>query len=67
MDKQQGLLYSTGNYIQYPVINHRKNGNEYEKVCVTSFEQFTTESLWVCSFLCARFYVSIIDSVSLID
>ena len=23
------LLYSTGNYIQYPVINH--NGNEYEK------------------------------------
>ena len=30
-DKQQGpiLLYSTGNYIQYPVINH--NGKEYEK------------------------------------
>ena len=27
------LLYSTGNYIQYPVINH--NGKEYEKyVCV---------------------------------
>ena len=23
------LLYSTGNYIQYPVINH--NGREYEK------------------------------------
>ena len=23
------LLYSTGNHIQYPVINH--NGNEYEK------------------------------------
>ena len=23
------LLYSTGNYIQYPVINH--NGKEYEK------------------------------------
>ena len=29
MDKQQGILYSTGNYIQYPVINH--NGKEYEK------------------------------------
>ena len=30
------LLYSTGNYIQYPVINH--NGEEYEKnvyMCVT--------------------------------
>ena len=23
------LLYSTGNYIQYPVVNH--NGKEYEK------------------------------------
>ena len=29
MDKQQGpTMYSTGNYIQYPVINH--NGIEYE-------------------------------------
>ena len=26
------LQYSTGNYIQYPVINH--NGKEYEKECV---------------------------------
>ena len=26
------LLYSTGNYIQYPVINH--NGKEYEKKCI---------------------------------
>ena len=27
------LLYSTGNYIQYPVISH--NGKEYEKnVCI---------------------------------
>jgi len=25
----KGLLHSTGNYIQYPVINH--NGKEYEK------------------------------------
>ena len=25
------LLYSTGNYIQYAVINH--NGKEYEKEC----------------------------------
>ena len=24
------LLYSTGNYIQYPMINH--NGKEYEKL-----------------------------------
>ena len=29
MDKQQDLVYSTGNYIQYPVINH--NGKEYGK------------------------------------
>ena len=26
------LVYSTGNYIQYPVINH--NGKEYEKVYI---------------------------------
>ena len=25
------LLYSTGNYIQYPMINH--NGKEYFKMC----------------------------------
>ena len=26
------LLYHTGNYIQYPVINH--NGKEYKKECM---------------------------------
>ena len=26
------LLYNTGNYVQYPVINH--NGKEYEKRCI---------------------------------
>ena len=26
------LLYSIGNYIQYPVINH--NGKDYEKECI---------------------------------
>ena len=26
------LLYSTGNYIQYPMLNHK--GKEYEKECV---------------------------------
>ena len=26
------LLYSTGNYIQHPVITH--NGKEYEKECI---------------------------------
>ena len=29
MDNNKVWLYSTGNYIQYPVINH--NGKEYEK------------------------------------
>ena len=36
MDKQQVLLYSTGSYTQYPVINY---GKEYEKeyihMCIT--------------------------------
>ena len=31
MDKNNVLLYSTGNYAQYPVISH--NGKEYEKEC----------------------------------
>ena len=33
---KQVLLYSTGNYIQYPMINH--NAKEYEKriyLCIT--------------------------------
>ena len=30
--KNKVLLYSTGNYIQYPVINH--NGKEYEKIYI---------------------------------
>ena len=37
MDKQQDPTYSTGKYIQYPVISH--NGKEYEKeytyLCMT--------------------------------
>ena len=33
MDKQQGpTVYSTGNYIQYPVVNH--HGKEHEKECI---------------------------------
>ena len=38
------LLYSTGNYIQYPVINH--NGKEYEKECV-------------CVCVCIQIYIYI--------
>ena len=44
MDKQQGLLYSTGNYIQYPVIIH--NGKEYENECMYIYIHICiTESL----------------------
>ena len=33
MDQQQGpTVYNTGNYIQYPVVNH--DGKEYEKKCI---------------------------------
>ena len=37
------LLYSTGNYIQYPMINH--NGKEYEKeyICITESLCYTAE------------------------
>ena len=40
MSKQQVLLYSTGNYIEYPVINH--SGKEYEK-----------EYMWIIESLCS--------------
>ena len=29
------LLYSTGNYFEYPVINH--SGKEYEKGCICMY------------------------------
>ena len=35
MHEQQGLLYSTGNHIQYPVIKH--NG---KNVCICVTESF---------------------------
>ena len=38
------LLYSTGHYIQYPVISH--SGKEYEKhvyMCITESLHFITE------------------------
>ena len=33
------LLYSTGNYIQFPMINH--NGNEYKKECMCMCNRIT--------------------------
>ena len=37
MDNKKVWLYSTGNYIQQPVINH--NGKEYEKVYICKTEE----------------------------
>ena len=47
MDNNKVLLYSIGNCIQYPVINH--NGKVYEKgsVCVC---------VCVCAMLCVNIY-----------
>ena len=39
MDDQQFLLYSTGNYIQYSVLNH--NGKEYKKECLCVYNFVT--------------------------
>ena len=38
------LLYSTGNYIQYPIIN--RNGKEYEKEYIYMYICDVTESLY---------------------
>ena len=40
--KSKVLLYSTGNCIQYPVINH--NGIEYEKEYITESLCYTSEA-----------------------
>ena len=45
------LLYSTGSYIQYPIISHK--GKEYEKECMHTHRYtyvyiyiYISESLW---------------------
>ena len=38
------LLYITGDYIQYPVINH--NGKEYEKECIYMYNWITLLYTW---------------------
>ena len=43
MDKQ-GLVYNTGNYIHYSVINH--NEKEYEKECIC----VCTLSIYICKY-----------------
>ena len=42
------LLYSTGNYIHYPVINHNGKEREKEYMCVTELLCCTTviNTLW---------------------
>ena len=45
----KALLYSTGNYIQYSLINH--NGKEYEKnvnICITESLRCTAEINTYC-------------------
>ena len=34
IDKQQGLMYNTGNYVQYPVINHHLEKNIYSFIYI---------------------------------
>ena len=50
MDKQHVLLYSTGKYIQYPVINH--NGIEYKK-----------EYIYIYIYIHTYIYVCITESL----
>ena len=41
--KNKVLLYSTGNYSQYPVINHNGKENEKEYMCITESLCHTAE------------------------
>ena len=44
------LLYITGNYIQYPVINH--NGKEYIYVCVCVYIY-----IYIYIYICIYVYI----------
>ena len=46
------LVYSTGNYIQYPVINH--NGKEYIYVCVCVYIYIY---IYIYMYICIYMYV----------
>ena len=50
MDKQQGPLYITRNYIQYPMIYH--NGKENEKEYIYMY-------LYVCIYIYIYIYIYI--------
>ena len=50
MDNNKVLLYSRGNYIQHPVINH--NGKAYEKECVCVYIYIHTRIVCVCVYVC---------------
>ena len=43
------LLYSTGNYIQYPMISH--NGKEYEHVIYMCVYVLTCINMYICMFV----------------
>ena len=51
--KKKVLLYSTGKYIQYHVINH--NGREYEKEYIHIYS--------VCMCVCVCIYIYITESL----
>ena len=51
------LLYSTGNYIQYPVINH--NGKEYKNECMYIYiYTYITESLGYTAEINTTLYIN---------
>ena len=57
MDNNKVLLYSRGNYIQHPVINH--NGKAYEKECVCVYIYIHTRIVCVCVYVCVCIYIYI--------
>ena len=52
------ILYSTGNYIQYPMINH--NGKEYEKeyihVCIYMYIHMCV-CVYIYMYVCVYIYI----------
>ena len=56
------LLYSSGNYIQYPVVN--QNGNKYKEECIHTHIHRYIFCIYFCIyFLLYKFYIYITKSI----
>ena len=57
------LLYSTGNYIQYPVINHNGKGDEKEYIIYSYIYICTKLNMYITESLCCIAEINIVNQL----